>query len=131
MPKRRKILVIDDDPAGAPAIHRFLRHVVPASWKVSHETDAKIGLLRAVTEPDIALVFVDMIMPAMSGDQLIEMAMRQRPDLRGRIVVCTGMPQEDAVRRRLVDELGCLWLDKPFRLETLEQLVWRFIGDQV
>jgi CheY-like chemotaxis protein len=127
---RKKILVIDDDPVVAQSIHRFLRQVVPASWEVAHETDPKVGLLRAVTDQAIALCFVDLLMPALGGDQLIEMALRQRPDLRGRIAVCSGaMPNSDA-EKRLFGELGCLRIDKPFTLEELERFVWRFIAEE-
>jgi CheY-like chemotaxis protein len=135
MPRKRKpprkILVIDDDPIVATSIHRFLRQVLPASWSVAQETDPRVGLSLAVIDQDVALCFVDLVMPGLDGQTLIEEALKKRPSLRGCIVVCTGLPPDEEVERRLFVELGCLRLDKPFRLEDLERLVWKFIAESV
>lgn len=80
-------------------------------------------------DEDVALCFVDLVMPNLRGEQLIEEALRKRPSLRGCIVVCSGLPPADETERRLFGELGCLRLDKPFLLEQLERLVWKFLAE--
>lgn len=126
----RKVLVIDDEPIVAMSIHRFLRHALPSTWTVEEETDPRVGLSRVVLDYKIAFVFVDVLMPGLTGDALIEELLSRRPDLRGKIIVCTGALMEDAMAHRLFNELGCIRLDKPFRLESLEQVTWKLIeGD--
>lgn len=119
----RKVLVIDDDDVVARAIHRFLRQIVPKGWAVEHETGAALGLSRLVVDRDIQLVFVDSLMPEMHGDDLVEEALRKRPSMKGRIVVCSGAWYTDQRIARLFTTLGCQRLDKPFRLEELERIV--------
>ena len=124
---RRIVLIIDDEPVVAKAIHRLLREVLPRSWEVAQETNATIGLSRAVLEEDVEIAIVDLLMPGMKGDTLVEQVIRQRPEMRGRIILCTGAVISDALAVRLFDDLGCLRLDKPFLLETLEALIWNLV----
>lgn len=125
---RRIVLVIDDEPVVARAIHRLLREVLPTAWEVAQETDANIGLSRAVLEEDVEIAIVDLLMPGMKGDALVEQVIRQRPEMRGRIILCTGAVISDALSVRLFDDLGCLRLDKPFLLETLETLIYGLVS---
>lgn len=125
-----KALVIDDDAVVAKTVHRLLRQVLPATWAVLHETDAKIALSSAVIDNDVWLVIVDLVMPKLGGEELIEVALARRPSLRGRIIVCSGWWYEVDQARRLFHTLGCERLDKPFRLEQLEQLVWKILTER-
>lgn len=125
----KKALVIDDSPDVAAAMHRLVRQVLPRDgWAVQHVTDPKLGLSIAVLDQGLRIVFVDSVMPILNGDDLIEQALRRRPGLRGRIVVCSGLWFEEHRERRLFRELGCLRLDKPFRLEQLEQVVYQVLS---
>lgn len=125
-----KALVIDDDPVVAKTIHRMLRIVIPHDWTVLHETDARVALSVTIIDQDVGLVIVDLLMPGLDGEQLIGIALDKRPSLRGKIVVCSGAWYTLEQTRRLFSELGCERLDKPFRLEELEQVAFRVIMGQ-
>ena len=122
-----KALVVDDSPEVARVIHRMLVQVLArhGKWEVRYTTDPQQGLKAIAWDEHIRMVFVDSVMPLLNGDDLIEAALAQRPDLRGRIVVCSGLWFEEHREKRLFEELGCERLDKPFRLEALAEVVGR------
>lgn len=117
-------IVVDDEPV----IARLLREQIGeflAGWTVATETDADRALARIESDDagDIGLCVVDIGMPGIGGEELIVRALAHRPDLRGRIIVCTGgittFRQED----RLFRELGCARLDKPFMRHELRSVL--------
>lgn len=114
----RKALVIDDDEDVASAIHRMVRSTLPDDWQVEHVTDARRGLAALVLNDDVTLAFVDLRMPRLDGISLIEEALTQRPELRGRIVVCTAIDITAAQERRLFSDLACIPLRK-------SEVTWR------
>lgn len=123
---QKVLLVIDDDPIIVRALHRFVRQSLPDGWEVWEETNAERGLVRA-TSVRVQILFVDLVMPDMTGEELIARVLADRPEMRGRIVVCSGMPLNMTEEHHLFFELGCRELKKPFRLDDLEQLLWELI----
>lgn len=123
----RKALVIDDEAIVATTLHRVLREVLPGNWLVEHETNAALGLSRLVVDKAVTFAIVDFLMPGTRGDVLVEEVIRRRPELRGRIVICTGLPLDEATEQKLFMELGCLRLDKPVQIERMEQVAWQVI----
>lgn len=125
------VLIIEDDAAQADAIHRLLDGMVPIGWEVQHTTDAVEGRALLVLDSRIRVAFVDYSMPKLDGLAVIEEALQHRPELRGRIVLITGVDLSSdhyvEERRKLFDECKCLSLAKPFDSRTLEQKLWEAI----
>jgi CheY-like chemotaxis protein len=126
-----KILVIDDEESFARAIHRVLRRVLPDAWDVHWEPAASTGLSLLVLDGLVRLCFVDIQLATgpegMNGDELIEQALKLRPDMRGRIVVCSGRFLDARLVARLFGELECVRLDKPVDFARLQSLVWAVV----
>lgn len=126
MSNKKVLLVIDDDPVVVRSIHRFVRVSLPEDWEVWEETDAERGLARALSHR-VKILFVDLVMPNMPGEELVARLLVDRPEMRGHVVVCSGMPLNQTEEQHLFTELGCRELRKPFLLEELDQLLWELI----
>lgn len=127
-----KVLVIDDEESFTGSMHRLLRMVLPNEWSVEIEHAPSTGLSRVVLDKLIRICFVDFLMSdpegvGMDGDELIEHALKLRPEMRGRIIVCSGWYFDGRMEQRLFGELGCLRLDKPPEFEKLQKIVWSLI----
>jgi CheY-like chemotaxis protein len=118
------VLVIDDEPTLTKVMCAFIGSALPGVVTCVQKNSGADALeFLADESTDVRLVFVDLqLEPAdMDGRELIRRIVVQRPDLRHRIVVCTGEPlSEDDT---LFSVLGCGRLEKPFELEELRGLV--------
>lgn len=112
-----KILVIDDDPL-------ILNFVTDALKAVGHtvvqarDGDEGLAASRAAT-PD--LVITDMVMPNLDGVQLIDLLLKEQPDLP--IVAMSGAP-DSAQYLHIASFLGAgRLLTKPFSVTALREAV--------
>ena len=96
-----KILIIEDDRAVRETTVRLLAR---AGFQVAAAEDRK-GALAALAGPEhIDLVVTDVIMPELSGPELVRLLRRQRPDLvalyvsgyAGEALLDHGLSQDDA-----------------------------------
>lgn len=104
------ILVIDDEPLVRGAIRRQLEHLG------HHVLDADLGehgLALLDSRPEIGLVMVDLMMPRMSGQEVVRRIRQARPELP--VVVMSGFVPDDfkpgphtrvLFKPFLLDELG-------------------------
>ncbi|HET9064943.1 MAG TPA: response regulator [Gemmatimonadales bacterium] len=104
------ILVIDDEPLVRGAIRRQLEHLG------HHVIDADLGergLALLASRPEIGLVMVDLMMPRMSGQEVVRRIRQARPELP--VVVMSGFVPDDfkpgphtrvLFKPFLLDELG-------------------------
>ena len=115
MESRPRIMIVDDDPD--------LVHLLEAALRDTYETVSTTESVEALAcaneyEPD--LFIIDIMMPVMSGWELIE---RLRADFRHRsrpIVVLTAKDTRSDIKRGY--ELGAnLYLTKPLSLERLHK----------
>jgi CheY-like chemotaxis protein len=118
------LLIIDDEESSASSLHRVLRGMVPNDWTIEHTTDPIVGRSLLVLDPRVKVAFVDYRMDGLNGEAVIREALGARPELRGKIILCSGMILDHEQQRRMFGELGCLWLGKPFSLEELEHILW-------
>jgi len=118
---RRRILVVDDDPDT-----RFLMRLIfeSADYDVSEAPHGVAALIHIRNElPD--LVVVDMMMPRMSGAELIE-RIRSGPTSAGlRILAVSGHPNATATAK----EANAV-LSKPFDRDELLALVGSLVGEE-
>ncbi|MBI2895417.1 MAG: response regulator [Deltaproteobacteria bacterium] len=108
---RRRILVIDDEPALVRAMKRWL-----AKWgDVQGTSDAREGLELAATEP-FSLVLCDQNMPDMTGTELFEALCERDPSAARRVVIMTGADESSTPADVRV-------IQKPLRPAVIEELL--------
>jgi CheY-like chemotaxis protein len=107
------VLVVEDEP-------RMLMLAVEAFRDLGYsvlQADGPAMALRVIAErADITLLFTDVVMPEMSGRQLAEAALKQRPDLK--IIYTTGFSRNAVIHNGVLDR-DVNFLSKPFTLEQL------------
>ena len=112
--KGLRVLVVEDEPALAQAVSEAL---VDAGFNVDRASDGEEGLTR-LTEADYDLIVCDLKMPRIDGMQFYRAMAAATPALARRVIFVTGdVAGTDA--ERFLEETGCRWLSKPFRLGDL------------
>ena len=117
---KQSILVVDDDAEALVTVGAFL---VNAGFTVEKAASGDEALRKIVADPSINVLVTDLLMPGMSGADLITHAKRVRPNLRS--LVITGYPNADEVAE-LPPHTSILV--KPFRRATLIAEVKSFLG---
>lgn len=106
-------LVVEDNPD----MRGFVARVLSQDLRVDTASDGVEGLERATAEvPDI--IVSDVMMPRMSGDQLVR-EIRSRPALDGVPILLLTARSDDALRVELLASGAQDWLVKPFHPDEL------------
>ncbi len=115
--RRGRILFVDDEAMLCDAVRRFLgrEHDVLLATSGAEALD----VLREGQRFDV--VFVDVMMPAMTGLELFEALREQRPELCDRVVFMTG-GAVSAEARELLETMTNRRIDKPFDMRELRVL---------
>lgn len=118
-----RILVVDDEEGLREALTERLRHI---GYEVNAADSAESALAQlAAFEPN--LVLTDLRMPGMSGLDLTERVLEDRPEVD--VVVMTG--HEDMTSAVGAMKAGAVdYLVKPVRMEALSSLVDRVLKEQ-
>ncbi|MEO5808634.1 MAG: PAS domain-containing protein [Sphingomicrobium sp.] len=113
-PRSLSVLVIDDDPDVRSYMVSCLEE---QGYVVTEAAGGKAGLV-AFTQspPDVAVI--DFVMPGISGAQVAERMLAERPEQK--ILFVSGYSETDAIRRAAPDALV---LAKPFRAEALDAAI--------
>jgi two-component system NtrC family sensor kinase len=112
--KGLRVLVVEDEPALAQAVAEALED---AGFTVDRAGDGEEGLTR-LTEASYDLIVCDLKMPRIDGMQFYRAMAAATPALARRVIFVTGdVAGTDA--ERFLEETGCRWLSKPFRLGDL------------
>jgi PAS domain S-box-containing protein len=112
------ILVVEDEAKLASAVVDALRD---ASYLVEHAADGELALVKVKEQP-FDLVICDLKMPRMDGKEFYKMLAAAAPGLSRRVIFVTGdVAGTDA--EQFLEESGCRWLAKPFRLGDLLRAV--------
>ena len=115
-PDTRRILLADDDPDSLEGMRSLL-----AAWGYEVETaeNGRAALDKVgVVHPSV--VITDVVMPAMSGLELLEAVRRHEPDIH--VIVMTG--HDDETHRRDA------YLPKPVDAAKLKSLLARALGEE-
>ena len=112
---KKRILVVDDDPAACRFMIDLLEH---AGYCVDAESDAHRALGR-VRERHYGLIVSDVVMPTLAGPALLARLTRMRPGFPALLI--SAFPDETT--RAEARALGVPLLAKPFRADTLLTLV--------
>jgi signal transduction histidine kinase len=112
--KGLKALVVEDEPALGAAVAEALGD---AGFVVDRAGDGEEGLTR-VTQGTYDLIICDLKMPRIDGMQFYRAMAAATPALARRVIFVTGaVAGTDG--ERFLEETGCRWLAKPFRLGDL------------
>jgi len=112
--KGARVLVVEDEPALAVAVSEALGD---AGFVVDRAGDGEEGLTR-LAEQSYELIVCDLKMPRIDGMQFYRAMAAATPALVRRVIFVTGdVAGTDA--ERFLEETGCRWLSKPFRLGDL------------
>jgi CheY-like chemotaxis protein/two-component sensor histidine kinase len=116
--KRRRVLVIDDEPA----LSSMIRRVLMRDCDVEVAADGREGLRRLETDPPYDVVLCDLMMPDMTGMEVYSEIAKRRPGQETRFVFMTG----GAFTPRATDFLAQVpnrRLEKPFETAILRAIV--------
>jgi two-component system cell cycle sensor histidine kinase/response regulator CckA len=111
------ILVVEDETALAAAVTEALRD---AGYTVERAADGEEALAK-VKRQAFDLIVCDLKMPRLDGKTFYR-ALAAAPGHPGRVIFVTG-DVVDAEARSFLEESGCRWLAKPFRLGDLLKAV--------
>ncbi len=111
---RETVLLVEDDPVVRDLIRRILVRYAYRVLEASSGPEA-LEVCRNHDAP-IDLVLTDVVMPQMSGRELIEELVTVRPDLR--VLYMSGYSSEAVVRHGMLDKYTP-FLQKPFTPDTL------------
>lgn len=112
------ILVVDDE---TELLHSTSEHLQQLGYQVLSASNATEALQQLESNPQIALLLSDVVMPGgMFGTELASQARQRWPQLA--VLLCSGFPQkirDDPAYRAFADSL----ISKPFRKSELAQRV--------
>jgi CheY-like chemotaxis protein len=116
-----KILVVDDESSVLDAIEKILK-------PLGHDIDlARNGkdALRLFGRSEYALLVTDLVMPARTGMDIVEMLRNQR--IKVPIVVCSAFVTQD-VRKELAHYDAVEIVTKPFKPEALVAAIVKLLA---
>lgn len=113
----RRVLIIDDDPLVASSLRRLL-----ASREVQIADSGRRGIEMLRQDDAFEVVLCDLMMPEISGMDVYETVLEERPDLADRFIFMTGGAFTERARAFL-ERVPNPRLEKPFDGKTLRMLV--------
>ena len=116
-PGRGPILVIDDDPDLCTLIRRTLEH---EGWPVVTARDG-MEAMRAYELHHPRMLFVDLMMPQLDGEELLRMLGERRPPV---VLITASVRREEVALEHRIDDA----VAKPFRLEAIVALARKHLG---
>jgi signal transduction histidine kinase len=117
------VLVIEDEPALATAVAEGL---TDAGFVVSRAADGEEGLAR-LRDRTFDVIVCDLRMPRLDGPAFYRAIAASSPALARRVIFVTG-DVAGTEAERFLDESGCRWLPKPFRLADLLRVAREVMG---
>ncbi|MGC1860728.1 MAG: CHASE3 domain-containing protein [Methylocystis sp.] len=111
------ILVVEDEERMRLVVEEAFREL---GYKVVVAEDAKKALALLDANPGVSLLFTDVVMPEMSGRELVKEALSRRPDLK--VVYTTGFSHNAMIHNGVIDP-DVNFLPKPFTVENLARKV--------
>ena len=109
-----EIVLVVEDEAGVR--HVSVDALRELGYTVIQAASPNEALQQLAVQPHVTLMFTDIVMPDMTGRQLAEKALEQRPDLK--VLYTTGYTRNSIVHNGVLDP-GTAFLAKPFTIEQL------------
>jgi DNA-binding response OmpR family regulator len=119
-----RVLVIEDDSGLRTLVEQYLQ---AEGYEVVGAADGEEGLRYALGD-DFDLVICDLILPKISGQQVCDELIRERPQMAKRVVVATGDVTGEETKAFL-KRTGLPHLAKPFGLREFAEMVHERLPD--
>jgi DNA-binding NtrC family response regulator len=117
------VLVVDDDPTVRAVATQMLSR---RGYEVVTAAEGREALeIFARERAGLSLVFVDLTMPRMSGEEVIRELKRLDPGVR--VILMSGFSEQE-LARKVTEEHVVAFLQKPFRIEELDRALRRARG---
>jgi signal transduction histidine kinase/CheY-like chemotaxis protein len=116
-------LIVEDEPALASAV---VEGLTDAGYLVVHAADGAEALAK-VAERTFDVIVCDLKMPRVDGPSFYRAIAASSPALARRVIFVTG-DVAGTEAERFLEETGCRWLPKPFRLSDLLRTVREVVG---
>ncbi|MCW1309821.1 MAG: response regulator [Candidatus Parvarchaeota archaeon] len=110
-----KILIVDDEENIRKMLSRFL---FKKGFDVLTSTNG-LEAYEIIKKNDVDIIFLDIFMPEMNGEEFIDLALKIKPDLK--IIVISGDTQDLALK--MLKKGAFDYLQKPINFNRLENLV--------
>ncbi|MDQ3606288.1 MAG: response regulator, partial [Gemmatimonadota bacterium] len=111
------VLVVEDNPE----MNRFVAETLAPGYRMAHAFDGLEGVAKArALLPD--LILSDLMMPGMSGDELVR-ELRRTPELDAVPILLLTARADEELRVRLLREGAQDYMTKPFSVEELRARV--------
>jgi signal transduction histidine kinase/CheY-like chemotaxis protein len=107
------VLVVEDEE---PVRHMTVDALRELGYTVVQASDGNQALQQVQLQPRIDVMFTDIVMPDMTGRELVDQARKSRPDLK--VLYTTGYTRNAVVHNGVLDR-DVAFLPKPFTLEQL------------
>jgi len=111
------ILVVEDEERVRSFAVEALKEL---GYAVLEASDGHRALEQLQANPDVAMLFTDVVMPGMTGRELADQAVHHRPKLK--VLYSTGYTRNAIVHNGVVDA-GTHFLQKPYSLNDLARKV--------
>jgi CheY-like chemotaxis protein len=121
--RRRRVMLVDDEPLVVQTIERLLRR----DYDVTTVLCGREALAQIARGDRFDAIVSDVMMPNMTGIELVEELQRTAPDLVQRLIFLSGGAFTAQARERL-DALGVSQLEKPVTASELRACVMRVAG---
>jgi two-component system NtrC family sensor kinase len=123
VPKGARALVIEDEHALGDAVAASL---TDEGFTVDRAENGEEGLAR-LAERRYDVIVCDLKMPKVDGPALFADVSKRMPDVRKRLIFVTG-DVAGTETERFLEESGCRWIPKPFRLRDLVRVARETLG---
>ena len=118
-----RVLVVDDDSGTVNAIRASLLSRGYEVATAANSCEALEAMNQSIEQSEpIQLMITDFIMPGMNGMDLVRAAKTLLPDLPAILITSYGISE---VRKETMNLDDCVYLEKPFDLESLEETIRR------
>jgi len=116
----KEILIVDDDLDIAESLQLLLEVL---GYKVTLALDAYEGL-RKIAEHRPDLIVTDIMLPELSGPEMIERLPEGNGHRRPPVIMMSATPGEDVALR-----YGASYIGKPFDINEIRRLIKELLGD--
>jgi PAS domain S-box-containing protein len=121
---RRRILLVDDEPLVAQTMERLLRR----DYDITIARTGREAIDHITGGARFDAIVSDVMMPNMTGIELVEELQRIAPDQAQRLIFLSGGAFTAQTRERL-DQLGAPQLEKPISARELRACVTRILSE--
>lgn len=116
------VLVVEDNPE----MNWFISRLLSSDYQIATASNGQEGLAQAIAlQPD--LVITDMMMPQMSGEELVQQ-IRQYPELKDTSVILLTARADEKLKVSLLQSGAQDYLTKPFSADELKARVSNLVA---